>query len=144
MFFTKRPERLSIKRRHIYTIEEVRDGLPYVDYAICYGKKVVGGIELILVDNEASYYYGHIGYHIDKKYRGHHFARSACILVMQEAARDFDMHEFIITCSPDNTASIRTIEGLPKWSFIEKVEVPVDHPLFWRGEREKLVYRVSL
>ena len=144
MFFLKKSNELTIKRRHLYTLAEVRDGLPYVDYDICYGKKVVGGIELILVDNATSYYYGHIGYHIDKPYRGHHFARRACILVMEEAAKDFNMHEFIITCNPDNIPSIKTIEGLPKCSFIERAQVPVHHPLFKRGEREKLVYRVSL
>ena len=125
-------------------MKEVRDGLPYVDYDICYGRRVVGSIELILASNETSYYYGNIGYHIDKKYRGHHFAKEACILVMEEAARDFDMHEFIITCNPDNIPSIKTIEGLPKWSFVERVKVPKSHPLYKQGEREKLVYRVSL
>ena len=144
MFFKKKQSHLSIKRRHLYTLEEVADGIPYVDYAICYGKRVVGGIELILVDSDTVYYYGHIGYHIDKAYRGHNFARYACILVMQEAAKDFEKHEFIITCNPDNTASIKTIEGLPKWSFIERVKVPKHHPLYRQGEREKLVYRVSL
>ena len=144
MFFKRRVNKLSIKRRHLYTANEVRDGLPYVDYDICYGRRVVGGIELILANNEVAYYYGNIGYHIDKPYRGHHFARLACILVMEEAASDFDMHEFIITCNPDNIPSIKTIEGLPKWSFIERAQVPTYHPLYRQGEKEKLVYRVSL
>ena len=142
--FERKDEHLTIRKRHYFSEEETDDRIPYVAYDICFGKKVVGGIELSLMMNDYMYYYGHIGYHILKHYRGHHFARSACILLMQEALREYGMQEFVVTCDPDNLASIKTIEGLPRFRFIEKVCVPCDHPLYHKGEKEKLVYKVSL
>ena len=142
--FNRKDEHLTIRKRHYFSEEETDDHIPYVAYDIYFGKKVVGDIQLSLIMNDYMYYYGHIGYHIIKWYRGHHFARSACILLMQEALREHGMEEFVITCDPDNIASIKTIEGLPRYRFISKVNVPEDHPLYLKGERVKLIYKVSL
>lgn len=49
------------------------------------------------------------------------------------------MDEIIITCSPENTASRRTIEKLGG-ELLETVEVPEDHWLYERGELVKNIY----
>lgn len=144
LFKPKEKERISIRKAKFYRADDMEDGCPFVEYGIFYGHRYVGSIELSLKMTDYSFYYGNIGYHILHKYRGHHFAKSACILLMQEALSKYAMQEFIITCNPDNIASIKTIEKLPKVTFLGKVAVPKDHRLYQKGEKEKLVYRVSL
>ena len=57
------------------------------------------------------YYFGHIGYHIDEPYRGHHYAKRACMLLEQEIRRG-GKHSVVITCDPDNQPSRKTCIGL--------------------------------
>lgn len=51
------------------------------------------------------------------------FARSIC-------------PELILTCDPDNRASLRTIELLGA-RFIDEVSVPLDDPHYLRGSKTK-------
>lgn len=53
------------------------------------------------------------------------------------------MHDLLITCSPDNIASCKTLEKL-HGKYIEKVDVPENHWLYARGETIKLIYRFIL
>lgn len=57
------------------------------------------------------FYYGHIGYHIQPEWQGHHYARRACLLV-REAIRRSGKTSVIITCDPDNEPSRMTCEHL--------------------------------
>ena len=57
------------------------------------------------------YYFGHIGYHIDPPYRGHRYARRACLL-LQDEIRMSGKGSVVITCDPDNEPSRRTCIGL--------------------------------
>lgn len=107
----------------------------------CADGQPLGEISLILGMNQKLYYAGNIGYNILPRHRGHRYARKACKLVLRFAARH-GMGSVLITCNPDNTASLRTIQGLNGASFVETVPVPQDHPLRQRGDVEKCVFSV--
>ena len=89
------------------------------------GNVPIGHIHLRIGTNEFVYYGGNIGYGVREPYRGHGYAARACLLV-PPIARAHGMEELIITCAPDNVASIRTIEhigahfdgvvSIPRWS----------------------------
>ena len=57
------------------------------------------------------YYFGHIGYHIDPPFRGHHYAKQACLLLKKEI-RMSGKTSVVITCDPDNEPSRKTCIGL--------------------------------
>ena len=57
------------------------------------------------------FYYGHIGYHVDPPYRGHHYAWRACRLIGPEI-RMSGKTSVIITCDPDNIGSRKTCQRL--------------------------------
>ncbi|MBR0266787.1 MAG: GNAT family N-acetyltransferase [Clostridia bacterium] len=62
-------------------------------------------------ESRCIYYFGHIGYHIDPPYRGHHYARRACLLLKKEI-RLGGKNSVVITCDPDNQPSRKTCEAL--------------------------------
>lgn len=81
---------------------------------------------------------GHIGYEVQEKHRGHHYALKACRALAPWIA-GFGT-EVIITANPDNIPSLRTIETLGA-TFIDEVDVPQDDPHFLRGSLRKRRYR---
>ena len=75
-------------------------------------------------ESKCIYYYGHIGYHIDPPYRGHHYARRACNLLRKEILNS-GKRSVVITCDPDNKPSRKTCTSLGcLWEGI--TEVPPD------------------
>ena len=70
-------------------------------------RKEIGQISYRDGESRCVYYYGHIGYHIDPPYRGHHYALRACRLIRNEI-RLSGKTSAVITCDPDNEASRRT------------------------------------
>ena len=84
----------------------------------------VGGCNLRLGHSEALYYAGNIGYKIDERYRGHHYAGKACKLLF-ELARRQGMEYVIIVCAPSNQPSRKTCEWLGG-ELLEIVELPED------------------
>lgn len=58
-------------------------------------------------ESRCVYYYGHIGYHIDEPYRGHHYAYRACRLIEREIVLS-GKTSVVITCDPDNLPSKHT------------------------------------
>ncbi len=62
-------------------------------------------------ESRCVFYYGHIGYHIDRDFRGHHYAYRACRLIEEEIYRS-GKTTVVITCDPDNIPSRRTCERL--------------------------------
>ena len=54
------------------------------DFKICPAgsKREAGRISVRLGEGTGIYYFGHIGYHVDPPWRGHHFAARAGALVM--------------------------------------------------------------
>ena len=76
-------------------------------------------------ESRCIYYFGHIGYHIDPPWRGHHYASRACQLIREEILRS-GKSSAVITCDPDNEPSRKTCEALGcRWES----EVPVDPEL---------------
>ena len=103
----------------------------------------MGGIDLRLSnDHYITHYAGHIGYGVERAYRGHHYAARACKLLFPLALRH-DLNPLWITCNPDNWASRRTCE-LAGGTLVEIVAVPKDSDLYRRGEVEKCRYRFDL
>lgn len=126
-------------------IEHVKDDLPtgflpYSIYSICVEEKEVGRLILREGSDQECYYEGHIGYHIDEEYRGHHYARNACLLLKEKVNKD----HLIITCDPTNIASRKTIESLG-CEYLETKIIPHHlKKLFASDECEKMIYRWNI
>lgn len=147
-----------IKRKKIYEGEVVDlrekyrisestayDGVATIYYDILShdNQEKVGSIDLRLSAKGDMYYYGNVGYNIIKSKRGHHYAYYACLILFEIARREFDMNEIIITCSPDNEASYKTLKKL-NGELLELVEVPSKHMLYSLGEKSKYVFRYKI
>ena len=107
------------------------------------GNVKIGETDLRLGMNEQLYYAGNIGYRIYEQHRGHGYAYEAAKLLMKTAYERYGMDELIMTCSPENVASRKTIEKLGG-ELIETVDVPRSHWLYKRGETVKNIYRFQL
>ena len=77
----------------------------------CGTKKDAGRISLRCGESRGLYYFGHIGYHVGEKYRGHGYALRACRLLIP-LCRVLHVHSLVITTDTDNIASRRTCEKL--------------------------------
>lgn len=86
---------------------------------------------------------GHVGYSVDKQYRGHNYAYQAVMLLKKEALLlGFD--KLIITCSPDNLASKKTILKLNA-QYLQTVMIPKElRKDFDEDEIKKEVYLLEL
>lgn len=136
----------------VYLIEKYRtdekssfDGVPTVYYEIYENEthRRVGSLDLRLSIEGEMYYYGHIGYSIAKQYRGHNYAYYACKIAFEIAKNEFNMDELIITCSPENIASYKTLKKL-NGELIDHVEVPREHLLYSLGEKTKYIFRYKI
>lgn len=116
--------------------------------SFCYGiylhntNTKIGCCDIRLGKNEELYYAGNIGYTIVSEYRGHHYARKATELLFQVALEQH-LDQLLITCSPDNDASRKTILELGG-VYIETVDVPKRHWLYKRNEKVKEIYMIDL
>lgn len=99
----------------------------------------VGYCDLRLQKDEEMYYAGNIGYRIFTPYRGNGYAYDATKILLKIGFDIYEMDEIIITCSPDNQASMKTIEKLGG-KLIETANVPETHWLYQRGELVKNIY----
>ena len=87
-------------------------------------RKEIGQISYRDGESRCVFYYGHIGYHIDPPWRGHHYALRACLLIQEEILRS-GKNSAVITCDPDNIPSRKTCEHL-RCLFEGTVTVPDD------------------
>lgn len=137
-------EIVKLKEKYKTSALTAYDGVPTIYYDIYdVQNNKVGTCELRLTSEGHSYYYGHIGYNIIEKYRGHKYAYYACLLLFKIASEEYKMNELIITCSPNNIASYKTLEKL-NGEFVERVDVPKDHELYMLGETEKCIFRFKI
>lgn len=136
---------VDLRERYRVSADTAYDGIATVYYDILRhdDKEKVGTTDLRLSIAGDMYYYGNIGYNILKDQRGHHYAYEACLLLFEIAYREFAMKELIITCSPENIASYKTLRKL-NGELIELVKVPRDHPLFAIGEKSKYIFRYRI
>lgn len=97
----------------LYPPEEEMGFGEYEDYIITVhgSKREAGQISLRTGESECVYYFGHIGYHVDPPWRGHHYAERACRLLIPRL-QAYGLHSVVITCDPDNAPSVRTCERL--------------------------------
>jgi len=109
----------------------------------CEDKVVLGRCELRLGFNDDIYYLGQIGYSVVPKYRGHNYAFKASKLLLSLAYNAYGMKEVIITCSPNNLASYKTLLKL-NGELLEIVKVPKSHYLYQNNEKEKCIFRYIL
>jgi predicted acetyltransferase len=84
----------------------------------------IGQISYRNGESRCIYYFGHIGYHIDEPYRGHHYARRACLLLRDEILLG-GKQSAVITCDPDNGPSRQTCIRLG-CLFEGETDVPED------------------
>lgn len=121
------------------------DGIPTIYYAILlHGTNTrIGSIDLRLKMNDYMYYYGHIGYDIDKKYRGHNYSYYACLLLFKIAKEKYGLDELYLTCNPENIASYKILKKL-KGELVEVAEVPKTHELYGRGDKYKCIFRYKI
>ena len=92
--------------------EEMGFGEVY-DYIIApHGqRREAGRISLRLGESPCVYYFGHIGYHVDPPWRGHHYAARACALLEPLIAAS-GKSSIVITTDPDNMSSRHTCERI--------------------------------
>jgi predicted acetyltransferase len=103
----------------------------------------VGSCDLRIGNNRSLYYAGNIGYNILPPFRGHGFAYQACTVLLPVAKEVYGFQHLIITCSPENIASRKTLEKLDG-KLLEITPVPPDHWLYKRGETVKNIYEYDL
>ena len=115
----------------------------YYDIVLDGSNIVVGKIDLRIGMNDYLYYLGQVGYFINEEYRGHNYSYKACKVLFDIAKQKYRMSDLIITCSPDNIASFKTLKKL-NCQLIETVDVPQNHKLYWRHERVKCIFKVEL
>ena len=120
-----------------------KDWVPAYHFDICLsdGTKI-GKCDLRIGHNDKLYIGGNIGYGINEPYRGHHYAAKACELLFRQA-RKHGLTYVLITCIPTNDASARTCE-LAGGTYLETADIPADHDMYERGERQVKVYRFEL
>ena len=116
--------------------------LPFYYYDIFVDDVAVGKISIRIGNNYHSYYNGHIGYEIDKEYRGNNYSYKASKLVLQ-VAKAHGMSELILTCDESNIASYKTIEKLGA-ELIEIVKPPEDYFAYREGMDRQRIYKLSL
>lgn len=136
---------VDLKYRYETTEESAYDGIPTVYYDIVLhetGAKV-GSIDLRLKMDDNMYYYGHVGYGISPRHRGHHYSYEACKLLFKEAKQRYNMSELYLTCNPDNEASYKTLQKL-NGELVEVVQVPKDHELYKHGDKMKCIFRYKI
>lgn len=104
---------------------------------------MAGGVTLrIGHTRDLEMYLGHVGYGVYPPARGRHLAERS-VRLLYPLAKRHGINPLWITCNPDNYPSRRTCERLGA-TLVEIVDLPDDHPLYLRGEREKCRYRVDL
>ncbi|MFV0396115.1 MAG: GNAT family N-acetyltransferase [Coprobacillaceae bacterium] len=116
---------------------------PYYIYEIIVDNQRVGKIVFSEGTLEERYYDGHIGYTIEPEYRGHNYAFQATKILL-DIIKEKNYKEIIITCSPDNIASKRSIQKLNA-IYLETKKVPKEiQKYFQPDEKIKEIYYISL
>ena len=136
---------LCLRLAATYSSKQTVNGLPCYRFEMYREKthQAMGSIDLRIGNaRELTHYAGHIGYEVDPRYRGHHYAERSVRLLF-DLVRRHQLAPLWITCNPDNWASRRTCERLGG-VMVEILAVPPWHELYRRGEHFKCRYRVEV
>ena len=140
-FFSISGDVLDLKL--IETNDGNKDVIPFYYWSICLKTgEEVGAISLRIGHNYHSYYNGNVGYEIHEPHQGHHYALSACRMIV-EVARSHGMDHLILTCDSDNAASRKTIEALGG-VLLEQTVPPKDYIFYHDRIAPHRIYRVDL
>ncbi len=116
---------------------------PYYIFIIQVNNEEVGKIVLREGTIEQRYYDGHIGYSVEPQYRGHNYAYQA-VIKLKKIAKRLGFEQLVITCSPDNIASKKTIKKLNA-KYLETKTIPPEYQKDFRDdERVKEIYIIEL
>ena len=131
-----------LELRLIDTYEGESGALPFYWWNIMLksSNAAIGKISFRIGHNYHSYYNGNIGYEIDEKYRGNHYALTACRMVLK-LAEYYDMDKLYLTCDYDNIASYKTIEKLGG-RLIEEACPPKDYIYYYEEMPKQRIYEV--
>lgn len=112
-------------------------------YYLIYDKSnnKIGQCGIRLSNDDKNNYLGNIEYEIFTQYRGNNYAEKASRL-LSYVALYYKVNKIIITASPNNLASIKTIENLGA-RFIEVRKVPKKMRLY-KTSKEVNVYELNL
>jgi len=121
--------------------DEKRGYFPAYEFEMRNAKtaETMGHINLRIGNNENTKYGGHIGYGVDEKFRGKHYAARSLKLLFS-LAKKHGINPLWITCNPENIPSRKTCE-LAGGKLIEIVDLPEHNDQYQRGERKKCRYR---
>ena len=135
---------VPLNLRYAIKAEDASDGIETLFYDIILNNGLkVGHIDLRIGMNEEMYYYGNVGYWVGHLHRGHHYAYYACIKLFDIAKEEYGLDKLIITCSPDNIPSYKTLIHLGG-KLKETVAVPYNHELYKCGETVKCIFEFKL
>jgi tagatose 1,6-diphosphate aldolase len=101
--------------------------VPYYRFAVVnsHTGAVMGDIDLrVALTAKLKLMGGHIGYEVEEPYRGRRYATRSCRLLLP-FARTLGIDPVLITCAPDNIASVKTIESLGA-RLIDTYEVEIE------------------
>ncbi|MEQ1824177.1 MAG: GNAT family N-acetyltransferase [Fimbriimonadaceae bacterium] len=117
--------------------------VPYYHFKVVnQHEMVVGHVNLRVGDTDhITQIAGHIGYTIIERFRGNGYAYQGCMALAPFAKTLFE--HVIITCNPDNWASIKTIERLGA-RYLETIEVPKHDRAYAGGALRKRRYEWKL
>lgn len=104
--------------------------------------EVMGHIYLRIGNNENTKYGGHIGYKVDEKFRGKHYATRS-LKMLFSLAKKHGINPLWITCDPENIPSRKTCE-LAGGKLIEIIDLPKHNVQYQRGERKICRYKFDL
>ncbi|MBR5289389.1 MAG: GNAT family N-acetyltransferase [Erysipelotrichaceae bacterium] len=148
MFFRKKlaytDNEVTIREHYRYKTLEFNKTVEtiYFDILTVSPQRKVGYCDLRMGMNPELEILGQVGYHIDEKYRGHHYALKACRLLFR-CAKQLGMETLQITCNPDNHASRKTLEALDG-TLEGIVDVPESHSCYKWGDRKKCIFTYRL
>ena len=138
-------EQIDLVIDHQVKASAFNDYVPSVIYDIClHGtSQKIGTCDLRIGMNERLYFAGNIGYRIYPEWRGNSYAYQACLILFEQAKNEYGMDRLLITCSPDNIPSKKTLEKLGG-RHLDTVDVPPSHWLYERGETVKDIFEYRL
>ncbi len=146
MFYTDedlRSEELFLKLTKTSEAQPEKGWVPAYYFDICLPDGTrAGKCDLRVGHNDNTCIGGNIGYEVDEKHRGHHYAAKACELLFS-LARKHGMGYVIISCAPENGASARTCE-LAGAHFVETAPIPETNDMYRCGKRLENIYRFDL
>lgn len=102
----------------------------------------IGDVTLRVGDNENIKYGGHVGFGVDEKFRGRHYAARSCKLLFS-FAKKHQLSSLWITCNPENIASRKVCESIGG-KLVDVVDLPKHNDQYKRGERKKCRYRFDI